>query len=147
KFTAWLRTQGGKLSIADADAITFTVHLVAKSALLRDFASTPVFVGLNADLVGPNARLYWDQAVYKKPETPKEFPWHQDNGYTFVEPQQYLTCWLPLVDATGDNGCPWVVPGLHRLGTLEHWWTPVGFQCIEDPGAEAVPVEAPAGSI
>ena len=41
------------------------------------------------------------------------FPWHQDNGYAFLEPQQYLTCWIALTDATRENGCPWVVPGLH----------------------------------
>ena len=56
-------------------------------------------------------RLYWDQAVYKKPDTAAPFPWHQDNGYAYVEPQQYLTCWIALTDATEDNGCPWVVPG------------------------------------
>ena len=44
------------------------------------------------DLVGPDVRLYWDQAVYKKPGTKDDFPWHQDNGYTYVEPQSYLTC-------------------------------------------------------
>jgi phytanoyl-CoA hydroxylase len=146
KATAWLRKQGGTLSIADADAITFTVHLVTRSQVARDFACHPVFADLNHDLIGPDTRLYWDQAVYKKPETPKEFPWHQDNGYTFVEPQQYLTCWVPLVDATVDNGCPWVVPGEHRNGTLEHWLTPVGYQCLTDP-ADAIPVEAPAGSV
>ena len=43
------------------------------------------------DLLGPDVRLYWDQAVYKKPETPREFPWHQDTGYVFTEPQDYLT--------------------------------------------------------
>ena len=71
-----------------------------------------------ADLIGPDVRLYWDQAVYKKPGTESPFPWHQDNGYAFVEPQQYLTCWVALTDATEDNGCPWVVPGLHRRGAL-----------------------------
>jgi ectoine hydroxylase-related dioxygenase (phytanoyl-CoA dioxygenase family) len=147
KMTAWLKTQpGGKVSIADAEAITFTTHLVTRSPVLRDFAANAVFADLCADLIGPDVRLYWDQAVYKKPETPKEFPWHQDNGYTFVEPQQYLTCWVPLVDATVDNGCPWVAPGRHRLGTLAHWMTPVGFQCIDD-APDAVPVEAKAGSV
>jgi ectoine hydroxylase-related dioxygenase (phytanoyl-CoA dioxygenase family) len=53
---------------------------------------------------------------------------------------------VPLVDATTGNGCPWVVPGLHRLGTLRHWWTPVGFQCVDDPEG-AVPVEARAGDV
>jgi ectoine hydroxylase-related dioxygenase (phytanoyl-CoA dioxygenase family) len=107
-----------RIFIAEAGAITFTTHLVTQSDRLRRLAAHPTIVGLCGDLVGPDVRLYWDQAVYKKPEKPRRFPWHQDNGYTFVEPQQYLTCWLALTDATIENGCPWVVPGLHRAGTL-----------------------------
>jgi len=145
--TAFLRTQPDeKFFIADAKTITFTVHLVALSQRLRAFCSGPVFQDLVADLIGPDVRLYWDQAVYKKPEKPRPFPWHQDNGYTYVEPQQYLTCWVALTDATEENGCPRVVPGLHRLGTLAHWTTELGFQCLDEPeGAVAVP--ARAGSI
>ena len=145
--TAWLRQRhAGKLAISDADAITFTTHLVTRSEAIRRFATGALFAGLCADLLGPDARLYWDQAVYKKPEPDREFPWHQDNGYVYVEPQQYLTCWIPLVDASVENGCPWVVPGVHQRGTLAHRWTDVGFQCLEDP-AGARPVPAPAGSI
>jgi ectoine hydroxylase-related dioxygenase (phytanoyl-CoA dioxygenase family) len=82
--------------------------------------------------------------VYKKPEKPRRFPWHQDNGYAYVEPQQYLTIWLALTDATPDNGCPHVVPGLHRRGTLEHHYVePLGWECLDDPaGSLAVPVPA-----
>ncbi|MCY3862923.1 MAG: phytanoyl-CoA dioxygenase family protein, partial [bacterium] len=59
-------------------------------------------------------------------------PWHQDNGYTFIEPQQYLTVWLALNDATVENGCPWVVPGVHLHGTLAHTYVdPLGFECFE----------------
>ena len=108
--------EGGRFFIARADEITFTTHLVLQSELLRRFTSSPLFADLCADLIGPDVRLYWDQAVYKKPGTESPFPWHQDNGYAFVEPQQYLTCWVALTDATEDNGCPWVVPGLHRRG-------------------------------
>ncbi len=132
--------------IAVADKITFTVHLVTRCEAARHFAHHPALVDICHDLVGPDVRLYWDQAVYKKPEPAREFPWHQDNGYAFVEPQQYLTCWVPLTDATVDNGCPWVMPGLHRMGTLVHDATPVGFQCLHD-STGAVPVEAPAGSV
>ena len=103
-----------------------------------------MFAELCHDLVGDDVRLYWDQLVYKQPEKPRHFPWHQDNGYTYVEPQQYLTCWVPLTDTTIDNGCPWVAPGLHRLGTLAHEWVePLGHQCLDDPtGAVAVPARA-----
>jgi ectoine hydroxylase-related dioxygenase (phytanoyl-CoA dioxygenase family) len=135
------RDYGGQIKIAKADAITFTLHLVAKSSVLKAFSRHRIFAGLCHDLIGEKSRLYWDQAVYKKPGNPEEFPWHQDNGYTFVEPQQYLTCWVALNDATIDNGCPWVVPGMHRLGTLLHKETPLGQQCLEEPeNAVAAPV-------
>ena len=115
-------------------------------AVLRRFTTSTLLAGVCADLIGPDVRLYWDQAVYKKPGTESPFPWHQDNGYAFVEPQQYLTCWVALTDATEENGCPWVVPRLHRLGTLAHEYSDIGFVCLRDP-AEAVPVPAAAGSI
>ena len=144
---AFLRTrENGTFGIARAGEITFRPHLVAQSPSLRAFSRHPLLLDVCHDLIGPDARLYWDQSVYKKPEADKEFPWHQDNGYTYIEPQQYLTCWIALTDATVDNGCPWVVPGLHRLGTLQHHWTPLGFQCLEDVDG-AVAVEVPAGSI
>jgi ectoine hydroxylase-related dioxygenase (phytanoyl-CoA dioxygenase family) len=127
-------------SISSAETITFTTHLAAKSAVLQEFASHPVFAGACADLIGDSVRLYWDQSVYKKSGIPQEFPWHQDNGYTFVEPQQYLTFWIPLVDVDVENGCPWIAPGLHKLGTLKHWVTPIGLKCLEEaPGAVAAP--------
>jgi len=138
--------EGGRFFIARADEITFTTHLVLHSERLRRFTSSPLFADVCADLIGPDVRLYWDQAVYKKPGAESPFPWHQDNGYAFVEPQQYLTCWVALTDATEDNGCPWVVPGLHRRGTLAHEYSDIGFVCLRDP-AEAVAVPAAAGSI
>jgi phytanoyl-CoA hydroxylase len=138
--------EGGRFFIARADEITFTTHLVRQSPVLRAFTGSALLAGVCADLVGPDVRLYWDQAVYKKPGTESPFPWHQDNGYAFVEPQQYLTCWVALTDATEDNGCPWVVPGLHRRGTLAHDYSDIGYVCLRDP-ADAVAVPARAGSI
>ncbi len=139
---AELSQSGGRAGISEKGAITFSIHLVAGYDVLKSFAKHEVFVGAAIDLVGPDVNLYWDQAVYKKPEKPRRFPWHQDNGYTFVMPQQYLTCWVPLVEATLENGCPQIVPGLHRLGTLEHTWVdPLGWQCFGEPPAP--PVAAP----
>ena len=141
-----LRRAGGQISISKADAITFTIHLVARSPALKAFSRHPVLAGVCRDTLGPGARLYWDQAVYKKPGNPEAFPWHQDNGYTFIEPQQYLTCWIALTDATLQNGCPWVAPGLHRKGTLAHHLTPLGLECGIDR-AETVAVPARKGDI
>ena len=136
-----------RVSIAEAGAITFSTHLVRSSAVAREFACHPSLASIAADLLGEDVNLYWDQAVYKRPEKPRRFPWHQDNGYTFVEPQQYLTCWVALTDATEENGCPQVAPGLHRLGTLRHRYVdPLGLECFSDP-PEVVVAPVRAGGV
>lgn len=145
---AFLRgVDGERLSIAEAGAITFAPHLVVRSPRLRAFATSPWLLGVCRDLIGPDVDLYWDQAVYKKPEKPRRFPWHQDNGYAFVRPQQYLTCWVALTDATLDNGCPQVARGRHVHGTLRHHYVePLGWECVEDPDDVAV-AEVGAGGV
>jgi ectoine hydroxylase-related dioxygenase (phytanoyl-CoA dioxygenase family) len=144
---AFLETQpGGRFSVAGTDTQTVAPHLAARSDVLRDFCAHPVLAGLCRDLVGPDVRLYWDQAVYKQPHSSEPVLWHQDNGYTFVEPQSYLTCWIALTDATPENGCVIVMPGAHREGTLVHRDTPIGFECWGDRDA-AVEVPVRAGSI
>ena len=49
-------------------------------------------------------------------------PWHQDAGY--MEPKcdsvLQLTIWIPLIDATVENGCMEVIPHAHRDGVFRH---------------------------
>jgi len=136
-----------RLSIAESGAILFGIHPCLRSETVKNFISQQPFTDICHDLIGPNVRLYWDQLVYKETEKPRRFPWHQDNGYGFVEPQQYLTCWIPLADVYEGNGCPWVVPKIHRNGTLFHEYVePLGYECFPDH-PDAVPVEAKVGSI
>lgn len=48
--------------------------------------------------------------------------WHQDAGVTWEEADPYfiLTLWIPLVDATLNNGCLRLIPGVHQEGLLTH---------------------------
>jgi ectoine hydroxylase-related dioxygenase (phytanoyl-CoA dioxygenase family) len=138
--------KGGRHFLSTTGAITFTAHIVSKSPVLTHFAAHPAIKDVCHDLIGDDVRLYWDQSVYKKTQVPQEFPWHQDNGYTFIEPQQYLTLWIPLVDVDEENGCPWIAPGLHRLGTIDHWLTDIGYVCLNSV-PDAVPAPARAGDI
>jgi len=139
---SFLRAQPDQRAfIADARAITFTVNPAGRDAKLRALISASPFRELAHDLLGPELRLYWDQAVYKKSERPRTFGWHQDNGYGFLSPQGYLTFWIALSDATRENGCLEVLPGLHKLGTLAHASSGDGiFLELPDP----LPRELPA---
>ncbi len=138
----------GKMFITRAGEITFTPHAVTRSAKAREITRSAFFRDLVHDLLGDDVRLYWDQTVYKKPGTVDLFPWHQDNGYTFLDPQQYLTCWLALTDADEENGCPVVLPGFHREGTWAHELTDLGFDCgAEETGLETIAAPVRAGGV
>ena len=133
----------GRLSVAGLDTQTVAPNMVGSSPVLRDVCADPTLLGICADVLGPDVRLYWEQAVYKQPHSAEPVLWHQDNGYTWVEPQSYLTCWIAITDATPDNGCVSVVPGAHRDGTLAHHSTPIGQECWGDwELALDVPVDA-----
>jgi len=135
-----------RLFIAERGAITFAPHIAARSATLWNLVASSPIADLARDVIGTGARLYHDQAVYKAPEKPRRFPWHQDNGYGFVTPQHYLTVWIALSDVTVDSGCVWVAPGLHKHGTLKHDYVePLGWQIFEEPPVEPVAAPVSAG--
>src|SRR6185295_4153103 len=52
--------------------------------------------------------------------------WHQDRGVHLPEADdtQMLTVWLPVLDATAENGCLCVIPGSHRAGLVTHCLAP-----------------------
>lgn len=137
----------GTAFISRVEDITFTTHLVKRSPMLRELVASRLFQDVVFDLIGPDVRLYWDQSVYKKPNAERPFPWHQDNGYLYVEPQQYLTLWLALTDSHESNGCVWVCPELHRHGTLLHHTNELGHWCFDSTPPQATPVPVRAGSV
>ena len=143
-----LREKGGTEGISRAGEISFTSHLAEKDEKLREFCLRPEFVTIATRLLGPDVDLYWNQAVFKGPEGEKEFPWHQDDGYTPVEPSPYLTLWLALNDATEENGCISVIPGSHKQGRVPHRPSPIGLICheLDDPD-QGVMVPVKAGSM
>jgi Protein involved in biosynthesis of mitomycin antibiotics/polyketide fumonisin len=143
-----LRAQGGTGGISRADEITFTSHLAEHDDAIKAFVTRPEFVAITTELLGPDIDLYWNQSVFKMPEGEKEFPWHQDDGYTPVSPSPYLTLWLALNDATVENGCVSVLPGSHKDGLREHVNSPLGQVCHPaDHPDQGVPVPVRAGSI
>ncbi len=140
--------KGGAEGISRANEITFTAYLAEHDPELLAFCRRPEITGLGVALLGPDVDLYWNQAVFKMPEGEKQFPWHQDDGYTPVTPSPYLTLWIALNEATVSNGCVWVRPGSHKKGLVEHTPTPIGLAChsLDDPD-QGIPVPVPAGSI
>ena len=77
--------------------------------------------------------------------------WHQDQGTVREEADQstMLTVWVPITDATEENGCLVVAPGSHRRGLNLHCEGPSGAHEIPDPfiGPDRRPLPMIAGDV
>jgi hypothetical protein len=77
-------------------------------------------------------------------------PWHQDNGVyeTEADGTDILTVWLPLNEATVENGCLQVIPGSH--GDLVAHCVVEGIAGIPDtllPAARPIPLPMRPGGL
>lgn len=73
------------------------------------------------DLFGPEAQVGIAHAIFKPAGTGAPTPWHQDEAY-WDPSRQYrsVSVWMPLQEATVENGCLWFVPGSHEWDVLPH---------------------------
>ena len=121
-----------------------------------DLLSHPALLDAVGSVVGPE--IVGASAYRIRPKAPGldrgAVPWHQDSGYFLAhcDKELILTCWIPLVDADLENGCLYVLPGVHRDGILEHRvGGAAGYLEVraEDlpAGIAPVPVPAPRGSV
>ncbi len=72
-------------------------------------------------LLGPAATCEFAHAIFKPAGTGAETPWHQDAAY-WDPGFRYtsVSIWVPLQEATAENGCMEFVPGSHLLDVLPH---------------------------
>ncbi|XP_072931277.1 phytanoyl-CoA dioxygenase domain-containing protein 1 [Epargyreus clarus] len=54
--------------------------------------------------------------IYKNPGVGGEVVAHQDATYLYTEPLPPVGFWIPLEDATIQNGCLWMLRGSHKSG-------------------------------
>ena len=83
----------------------------------------PSMLDLVQSLVHPGIALFSAKVISKGPrEQDMICHWHQDEAYwqDRFPRQRRVSLWIPLQDATPDNGCLRVVPGSHRRAILPH---------------------------
>lgn len=71
-------------------------------------------------LLGPDVQYWDDHAILKPARIGAETPWHQDQAYW--SPQHdynSVSIWMPLQEATMENGCMQFIPGPEQ-GILPH---------------------------
>ena len=136
-----------KLQEADKTPFDYTALMHVQSPLMCRYATDPRLVRIAVATLGVDVRLYWDQAVSKPAGATSDVPWHQDNGYTPVYPEEYATFTVALDATNEENGCLWILPGSHRNGVAEHSPTDMVFFRGYDGDETGVPAPQPEGDV
>jgi phytanoyl-CoA hydroxylase len=111
----------GQKDDSDTKAVNQTVNAWCADPVFRRHIHNPAITTAVAQLLGTDeVRLWHDQVLIKPPGGGKVVPWHQDWMYwQMVDRPDMLTCWIPLTDATEQNGCMMFVPRSHKWGLFE----------------------------
>ncbi len=84
----------------------------------------PALVDIVESLIGPEILAHPQFNVRAKRPYQDEgvVPWHQDLGYLQPDAEEtfMVNLWIPLVDATRENGCMEVIAGSHRAPLIDH---------------------------
>ena len=124
-----------------------------------DLMANPKILDALESLIGPE--LFSNPVYNTRPKVPKvaagAVPWHQDKSYwPDANANPVITVWIPLVDATLENGCLHIMPRTHKQKILS-WhaetYSGTGFTEIDDamiaeliPEKTVVPLPVKAGT-
>ena len=126
------------------DTVRKMTHLCYWDDVFKPIAQKATIVDVIEDLLGPNIKLYTDQLMMKARFNGTVTDWHQDSvAWPYFVPQDHVSCWVALDDATVDNGCMTVIPGSHKWGPVAHQYKERFLAAPDVPAPVAV--ELPAG--
>ncbi|MEE2752483.1 MAG: phytanoyl-CoA dioxygenase family protein [Candidatus Latescibacterota bacterium] len=127
-----------------------------KSPAMFGIMTHPGLLDIVESLIGPEILAHPQFNVRAKlPNQDRSVvPWHQDLGYLELEAEDtfMVNFWLPLIDATNENGCLEVIPGSHHtyINHVEGLGPAGNFKGVADnelPLGEPVCCPVPKGGV
>ena len=113
----------------EAPQVTADLDIMrARGEATFNFLKNPKILDIAESFVGSEIvcnPIQHIRAVLPRQESQRDpTPWHQDAGVCWPDTDPYfmLTIWIPIVDATLENGCLQVLPGSHKMGLFTHAW-------------------------
>jgi ectoine hydroxylase-related dioxygenase (phytanoyl-CoA dioxygenase family) len=85
-----------------------------------ELVHNPDIVDAVSDVLGPDLLCWTTNFFIKEPRNPGFVSWHQDSTYWGLDPDDVVTAWVALTDATPENGCMQFIPGSHKIDQLPH---------------------------
>jgi ectoine hydroxylase-related dioxygenase (phytanoyl-CoA dioxygenase family) len=85
----------------------------------RDFIyNSPVAEAAAAIMGSREVRFYNDTIFVKEPQAPEPTPWHQDQGYCYLDGMDNCATWIALDPANKVSGAMTYAVGSHRWGKM-----------------------------
>jgi ectoine hydroxylase-related dioxygenase (phytanoyl-CoA dioxygenase family) len=116
----------------------------------------PKILDIVESLIGPE--VFANPVYNVRPKVPRvaagAVPWHQDKSYwPDANSNPVITVWIPLVDATHENGCLHIWPRTHRTRLMSYHaeqrtgtkYTEIDEEHLAGARREAVPLPLRAG--
>jgi phytanoyl-CoA hydroxylase len=118
--------ESGKLPAVErelrASLVRKFMGFVDGHAPLHAMAYDPGLLGLVRRLLGGAEPLLFQDMALIKPPFGREKPWHQDHAYFNVPIETPIVgVWIPLEQATPENGCMHMILGGHKKGPRTHF--------------------------
>ena len=143
--------------LSDADFLRFGRGWRDRFPGYFELMATPKILDAVESLIGPE--LFSNPVYNVRPKVPGvaagAVPWHQDKSYwPDANANPVITVWIPLVDATLENGCLHLIPRTHRKRAVKHGaetYSGTGFlelppEYIEKRKKEIIALPMKAGS-
>jgi hypothetical protein len=117
-------------SVSDPSGSSFTdtlfegLHGKLKTDGMFAVMTHPAVLDIVESLIGPEILAHPQFNI--RPKLPNQdtsvVPWHQDLGYLQADASDtfMVNFWIPLVDATVENGCMEVIAGSHKAPLINH---------------------------
>jgi len=157
--TAAGRDRGSQFDLAGTDeegrppVLPQIVNPVEFAPELAETQFRAAAIEIARQLLGPEAQPWFEHAILKPPGYGAPTPWHQDEAHRSDPGVDYeqLSIWMPLQEATVENGCMEFIPKSH-LGPVLNHRSPGGdrrvmaLECVGDfERAKAVACPLPPG--
>ena len=89
---------------------------------LGKLAYKPELLHLISTLAGAKDIELFQEMAMIKPPGGREKPWHQDHAYfNYPIDTSIIGVWIALGDVNEENGCMYLVPGMHKQGPILHF--------------------------
>ena len=87
--------------------------------LFLSYMQHPLLREITRHYIGEDVSIYRAMFMNKPANQGTVLPWHQDVGVGWgLDSNPIITVWMALDDATVENGCMQIVPGIHRHGVI-----------------------------